>query len=182
MPLKKSARCRSHPPGTTCAGGGYSLARMLIRSPGCTASLAGGMRTRTCSGCSSGARPGNGSGAIMTRQPRSSWSRSTTRPVSATEPRRRSSIGVPSRHAANWISAKPAARQASRTAAAPAIGTRRSSTAAATAAAVAASPSHQGGSTVSAKYVAMPAPRKTGSQWARRSPSALSAWARARTG
>ena len=40
-------------------------------------------------------------------------------------------------------------------------------------------PTHQGGSTVSAKYAAMPAPRKTGSQWARRSPSALRASASA---
>ena len=105
-----------------------------------------------------------------------------TRPVSATEPSRRSSIGVPSRHAANWISAKPAAANASATAAAHATGTRRSATATVTAATVVTRPSHQGGSTVSKKYVAVPAPRKTGNQWTRRSPSALRASASAATG
>jgi len=73
------------------------------------------------------------------------------RPVSATGPRRRSSIGAPRSQRACCMTPSPAPQKASASAALRNTGRRRNTIAGMRAAAVAARPSHQGGSTVGVK-------------------------------
>ena len=70
------------------------MACISTRSPGASRSLAAPIWIRSRKGWRLASSPGKGSGATITRQPRSTESMSRTRPVTVTGPRRRWSVGA----------------------------------------------------------------------------------------